>query len=107
MANITEKTGLPLLWTLGIGGGLLLAVVGGVGTIFAWRQEDRERLTQFETTTNGQLHGIERQIAGLGHRLDLFEQSIKSGTEDRFRKADMKLWLFKARLTYKDLPDIE
>lgn len=107
MSNITEKTGVPILWAIGSVVGLIVLVVGAVGTIFSWRQEDRAVLSNFEATTQTALHGIDDKISGVSHRLDLFEQSVKLGIDDRWRKADMKLWVFKARLKYPDLPDLE
>lgn len=103
MTNITEKTGIPLAWGIGIG----VACIGGMATIFSWRQEDRAVLSNFEATTQESLHGIDDKITGLSHRLDLFEQSVKLGIDDRWRKADMRLWLFKAKIKYPDLPDTE
>lgn len=107
MSNISEKTGIPVLWVVTFVAGLIVVIVGAIGTIFSWRQEDRAVLSNFEATTQTQLFGIDEKITGMGHRLDLFEQSVKLGIDDRWRKADMKLWVFKARLKYPDLPDLE
>lgn len=97
--QITKDTWVPL----GTGVAFVLVIVGAVATIFAWRQEDRERLSEFQNTTAQQLYGIDRKVDGLGHRLDLIEHT----NVGRWSVTDMKLWLFKARTKYPDLPDIE
>jgi hypothetical protein len=103
MALLSEKTGISLGWAVA----LTLTLIGAVATIFSWRQEDRAVLSSFQATTDEKLNGIDGKIVGLGHRLDLFEQAVRTGSEDRFHRADMKLWLFKARLQYPNLPDVE
>jgi hypothetical protein len=107
MSIINEKTGVPFLWAGTSAVGLVVLVVGAVVTIFSWRQEDRALLSTFQATTQASLYGIDEKITGVSHRLDLFEQSVKLGIDDRWRKADMRLWLFKAKLRYPDLPDTE
>lgn len=101
--KLTARTWIPL----GSGVAVIVAVVGAFFTLFQWRADDARSNSDFRASIESTLRGIEKKVDDLNHRIDLFEQSVKVGTEDRFRKADMKLWLFKARLKYPDLPDVE
>lgn len=103
MVTLNKETLIPL----GTGAACVLVIVGAVATIFSWRQEDREHLANFQTSTTGQLYGIERKVDELRHRLDLFEQAVKTTRDGQLQKSDLKLWLYKARIKYPDLPDIE
>ena len=100
---LTEKTWVPL----GTAVAVVIVVIGACGTVFSWRSADRDMLSLFQTTTASQLIGIDRKVDDLRHRIDLFEQSVNAGMLDRFRKSDMRLWLYEARVNYPGLPDVK
>jgi hypothetical protein len=85
--------------------GAVALFIGGVAVIFSWRQEDRERLSQFERTTTSTLTEIDRKVDGLRNELNLFKVEVKAGTDDRFTRTDMQLWVERNRRTYPNLTD--
>lgn len=107
MSTLDEKTTVPLfaglrgVWTIVA---FLVATVGGA---LAMREDVLSKIQSGNATTAASLGGIDAKITGLAHRMDLFEQKINAGVDDRWRKADMRLWVWKARQAYKDLPDVE
>lgn len=103
MAALSQST--PI--RIGAAWGITVLLIGATVTVFMWRQEDRDRMAAFEATTQRGLTDIEKKVDQLRSDFNIFKVEVRSGTEDRFRRSDMKLWLYKARTKYPDLPDVE
>lgn len=108
MSNtLDEKTTVPLLaglrgvWTV------FALLVSAVGTMFMVREDVLTKISAGNATTQKSLTGIEAEISDLNHRFDMFQQKVGLGLDDRWRKADMKLWIWQAKQKYPDLPDVQ
>lgn len=105
MTALTEKTTVPLfaglrgVWTV-------VALLGAAtaGTL-AIREDVMSKISSGNTTTAAGLARIDEKISGLTHRLDLFEQRVT--LHGLITKDQLRLWVTKAKQTYKDLPDVE
>lgn len=112
MVSLSEKTGVPFGWLLGLAGlsvTVIFASIGGAFTVFSWRQADIERQSAFEATVTKHLTEIEGKVVDLSHHTELFEQSVRLSSEGRILKADVRAWILQAKANpkYSDLPNLE
>lgn len=107
MTNLDENTRVPLLaglrgvWTV------FAFLASAVGTMFMVREDVLSKISAGTATTQKSLSGIEAEISDLNHRFDMFQQKVDMGMDDRWRKADMKLWIWQAKQAYPNLPDVK